>query len=128
MHIKEHAEISAQHHREVSKCHGALAKAHRTMAEKCDDEEMKKAHETAAGEHESLRELHEKHAAHFDALHASTKKTQEADLNKLAPTQIHAVVPDNPMLKMIPRAGAPPAKVEGVPLEFEKLFAVADEA
>ena len=82
-------------------------------------------HEADAKMHKDYADAHRKFAAHHDAAAVACVKAAEDELNKIVPTEIRRIAPDNPLagLTAIPRHGAAPIP-SGMPLEFEKLFKV----
>lgn len=138
----DHHKAVAEHHANLHKEHsGHAAVAKATHDDLDDDHELKEyfkavhLHETAKAEHHgALREQHLSHAKFYKGLIAQCDKGLTAENllkafgDGLRPLGgISVIAPDNP-LRMIPRAGMPPAPTRpNVPSAFEKLVAIDDD-
>ena len=126
-----HQEAS-RHHSSMSEHHGKLAAAAHGLA-KCFGKakeaesehehftQMGKAHSAAAEEHQRLVEFH-------DAQAEACEKAAEGELQKLIPDRVSRVLPNNPGVTAVPRAGQQPIAAQpDMPLEFQRLFKVDED-
>jgi hypothetical protein len=102
--------------------HSAMAGFHRSM-QKCHTDAMGKAEDPHHAFHKAAAKNHQDAADAHDAMCNECAKAADGDLNKLVPTQISGVTPDNPTrVTAVPRFGAPPLQKSDVDPEFAKLF------
>jgi len=122
-----HNTTKASYHDEMHKSHMALAAIHKErhgMTRDTHEQKLASQHEHHAGLHQRHADHHRGEAEFHRSMAAECAKAAVDNLNKLVPTEVRAVMPDNPTgLRMIPRPGSPPLP-NGMPLEFEKLFKV----
>ena len=110
-HLQKVHRVIAEHHREMSKCHGAaMDKAVAGDVHHEFHNAAQAAHNVAADEH--------------DALCEECAKAIASDLQKLVPTRVSAVAPTAPV-RAVPRTGQRTIPLsEMVDPEFAKLVAM----
>jgi hypothetical protein len=111
-HLKKAHEAIAEHHRSMSKAHNAA------MAKESMGTHQHDFHKTAAAHHDAAAAAHE-------TMLDECQKAADADLTKLVPTSVSAVVPNR--VVAVPRPGQQPVAKANVPTEFSHLFQVEDE-
>lgn len=118
--VSEHLE---QLHKNAARFHRTMAEAHGAIMEKSEKgSHTQEFHKTAAQAHGAAADSHDSMAA--DCAKAIIASDLEK-ANRLQPTGVHAIAPENPHLRAIPRIGAPDPNAKAaaaVPMEFEKVF------
>jgi hypothetical protein len=127
----------AEHFREKSSHHQAVAKSHEEHASLHDELHKStgvKTHKDFATRHRADAAVHKSMAGHYSeqADHHAGKaedcaKAADDQMNKLAPTAVSGVTRDNPNIRAVPRPGQREPAKANVPVEFQKLFTVEDE-
>lgn len=117
----------------LDKFHGSESAFLRGLGKLCDDAMGKMDKAVAGGQvHAALKaakNMLEARASEHDGYREECQKAIVADMNKLQPTNISAVVPDAPGVKAVPRAGQRPVE-EGklaIDPQFAKLIAVDED-
>jgi hypothetical protein len=132
---------NAEHHRIMSKCHGAaMGKAVAGDPQHMFHKSAKEAHDTAAEDQDSRAAYHDQMAEDCEE---SKKVAGDSDLSKgasdllrrleiventVVPSRVHGVTPNAPGITAVPRAGSRPMPTEkpNVPIEFEKLVVIEE--
>ena len=128
-HIHKEIHLAAAAHEDsLEKSERKLAEHHRSLHKESGmTDSQESAHSRMAQEHDRKADLHKAYGDHHRASAEKCSKADDAtDLNKVAPTQVHVVVPDNPN-RLVPRAGMAPVHRPTVPPEFQHLTAVEDD-
>jgi hypothetical protein len=75
---------------------------------------------------DKLADLAVSHSNYHGEQVEACKKALDAEMNKLVPSNVSAIVPDLPAdIRRVPRTGQPKVPVKpNVPLEFEKVFSI----
>ena len=117
--VSEHL---AKFHQAASAHHRAMAKCHKTAIGKAvDGNPEHQFHKTAAEAHDQAADSH-------DQMCQACQKAIEDSLNKVQPTLVSAVAPDNPNYRAVPRAGQRPvAERPNVDDEFVKALGLSEE-
>jgi hypothetical protein len=140
-HLQHLHKSFADHFREKSAHHEAVAKSHEEHASLHDELAKStgvKAHKDFASRHRADGAVHKSMAAHYtkkaashdDMAESCAKGMDTGDLTKLMPTGISGVTPTRPGITAVPRFGqrevSATAGKPNVDPQFEKLFTIDD--
>jgi hypothetical protein len=129
-HMAAHHATAAKFHSAAAAEHSGLAALHHGLAKldgAAHDGAVGEHHKTMAAHHEKLSSLHKGYADHHADQAEKCAKAVDDQMNKLAPTGVIGVTPNNPNIRAVPRAGQREPAKANVPVEFQKLFTVEDE-
>jgi hypothetical protein len=114
-HLQKAHEVLAEHHRRMSKIHGAA------MGKAVAGDPTHEFHKAAVAAHNTAAENH-------DSMCDACAKAIGDELDKLVPTNVSGVTPTAPGIRAVPRAGQrqDPEKLEVEP-EFAKLVAIPED-
>ena len=113
-HLAKAHSFMAEHHREMSKCHGAA------MGKAVSGDAMHEFHKNAAMHHDAAAEQH-------DQMCEECQKAASADLAKTLPTRVCAVTPTAPVRAVVRHGQREIPLTAMVDPEFAKLVQVDED-